>query len=68
MPDEKAVRSLKVRRRPSRGRFVGLRLRLEDAERLTALAGEESVGLSTFARLIVEEYLATHNGKKRGKR
>jgi len=68
VPNLKAVKSLRISRRASRDRFIGLRLRSEDAERLAALAGEESVGLSTFARLILEEYVATHDRKQRGKR
>ena len=68
MQNLKAVKSLSVRRPPSRDRFIGLRLRSEDAERLTALAREENVGVSTFARLILEEYVATQDRKKRGKR
>lgn len=68
MQNLKAVKSLSISRRLSRDRFIGLRLRSDDAERLTALAREENVGVSTFARLILEEYVATHERKKRGKR
>jgi hypothetical protein len=68
MQNLKAVKSLSVSPRLSRDRFIGLRLRSEDAERLTALARDENVGVSTFARLILEEFVATHERKKRGKR
>jgi hypothetical protein len=41
-----------------RGRFVGLRLRQDEARQLQKLAEAEGVGVSTFARLVVEKYLA----------
>ncbi len=47
-----------------RTRFIGLRVREHDAEILQALAKKEGVGLSTYARLILEEYASVH-GKRR---
>lgn len=47
-----------------RTRFIGLRVREDDAEVLQALAKKEGVGLSTYARLILEQYALVHG--KRG--
>lgn len=51
-----------------RTRYIGLRLRESDAEKLEHLANEQDVGISTFARLIIENYVTEHgsSGRRRG--
>ena len=46
-----------------RARIIGLRLRDEDRDRFEGMARSEGVGVSTFARLVIEQYIATHGGK-----
>jgi hypothetical protein len=58
MGGHKLAGRITVRRPEQRSKLVGMRLRPADVEMLTALAAEAGVGISTFARLIVEEYLA----------
>jgi predicted DNA binding CopG/RHH family protein len=60
----KRMSRVKVGASTNRTRFVGLRLRESDTERLQELAARDGVGLSTYARLILEEYVAKHG--KRG--
>ena len=50
-----------------RTRLVGFRVRESDAKELERLAKAQGVGISTFGRLIVENYIAQH-GRKRGRR
>ena len=52
-------------RRGTRTRYIGLRLRDVDAQRLEALAKKEGVGISTFARLILEAYVQRHGQGER---
>lgn len=44
----------------TRTRFIGLRVTERDAETLARLAEQEGVGLSTFARLVLETYIREH--------
>tara|TARA_R110002096_G_scaffold293955_2_gene488357 strand:- start:1338 stop:1553 length:216 start_codon:yes stop_codon:yes gene_type:complete len=59
-----------VRSKPddARKRFIGLRLRESDVAKLELMANEQDVGISTFARLIIESYVADHGPSKRRKR
>ena len=58
------VRAVKVLKPELRTRPVGLRLRPQDAVALTRLAARAGVGLSTFARLILEEYVRVRARKR----
>ena len=49
----------------TRSRFVGLRLREDDAASLERLAEVEGVGISTFARMVLEQYVALYGRPKR---
>jgi predicted DNA binding CopG/RHH family protein len=60
MGGPKLARGIMVRKPEGRSKLVGMRLRPGDVEALKVLAAEAGVGISTFARLIVEEYLAAH--------
>lgn len=44
----------------NRTRFIGLRVRESDAKALQTLAAKDGVGLSTYARMILEEYVAKY--------
>jgi predicted DNA binding CopG/RHH family protein len=50
----------KVKALSNRTRFIGLRVRESDAASLQAMAAKEGVGLSTYARMILEEYVAKY--------
>jgi predicted DNA binding CopG/RHH family protein len=62
-----ALRSIaRVRvRQTNRTRFIGLRIRAADADQLKALAKKEGVGLSTYARLILEQYITRYGKRSR---
>lgn len=51
-----------------RAELLGVRLRASDVERLRVLAADAGVGVSTFARLVLEKYLATHARRRRRKK
>ena len=53
----KGVRGMKVKRAPVREQLIALRLSAEDRKRLEVLAREHGVGISTFARMIIETYV-----------
>lgn len=59
----KRVGKVKVPTTTNRTRFIGLRVREADAESLQNMAARDGVGLSTYARMILEEYVAKHGGK-----
>jgi len=60
------IADIKVRPPPNRTRFVGTRLREEDAEMLLALAKEANVkGLSSMARMVLEAYVESHRPARR---
>ena len=48
-----------------RGRIIGLRLRDKDRHCFEAMARSEGVGVSTYARLIIEQYIATHGQRRK---
>lgn len=56
----KRLGRVKVSSKTNRTRFIGLRVRESDADRLQAMAAKEGVGLSTYARMILEEYVAKY--------
>jgi predicted DNA binding CopG/RHH family protein len=56
----KRVGKVKVPSTTNRTRFIGLRVRESDAESLRRMAANEGVGLSTYARMILEEYVAKY--------
>jgi hypothetical protein len=43
-----------------RARIIGLRLREQDRRRFEAMARAANVGVSTYARLVIERYIETH--------
>jgi len=47
-------------RPPKESRFIGLRLGADDAAAILRLAEETDVGVSTFARLVLEAYVRRH--------
>jgi hypothetical protein len=62
------LRSLDVRPPSNRTRFVGTRLREEDAELLLALARQAKVrGLSSMARIVLEAYVESHRPARRSR-
>jgi hypothetical protein len=61
----KLVGRLEIRKPEQRSKLVGMRLRPGDVKELEALAREAGVGISTFARLIVEEYLAAERRREK---
>lgn len=48
-----------------RAKIIGLRLRDEDRDRFEGMARAEGVGVSTFARLVIEQYIATHGSRRK---
>lgn len=65
MGGPKLARRITVRKPEQRSKLVGMRLRPADVEALKALAAEAGVGISTFARLIVEEFLAAQRQEEK---
>lgn len=64
MERPKGVRGIRVKVPETRHRYLGVRMRGEDAQALEALGRKAGVGISTFARLVLEEYVAAHAPKK----
>lgn len=56
----KNVRGLKVKRPPLRHQLIALRLSGDDRKKLEGLAKQQGIGVSTFARMIIETYIRTH--------
>ena len=56
----KRVGKVKAPSTANRTRFIGLRVRETDAASLQVMAAKEGVGLSTYARMILEEYVAKY--------
>ncbi len=64
----KDIRNLDVRPPSYRTRFVGTRLREEDAEMLLALARKANVrGVSSMARMVLEAYVESHRPARRSR-
>jgi predicted DNA binding CopG/RHH family protein len=61
----KGIRTMKVQRPALRARLIALRLSGEDRKRLEQLARKQGVGVSTFARMIIEAYVRTHSSEAR---
>lgn len=63
----RGIGKVKVAVPDTRARLVGIRLRPSDVRRLEKLAADAGCGISTFGRLIVEQYLAA-NPRRGGRR
>lgn len=50
---------------PRRDQIIGLRLRDGDRRRLEEMARVADVGVSTFARLVIEKYIETHGSRRK---
>jgi len=50
---------------PRRARIIGLRLRDEDRHRFEGMASSEGVGVSTYARMVIERYIETHGPRRK---
>jgi hypothetical protein len=48
-----------------RARIIGLRLRDEDRRRFERMARSAGVGVSTYARLIIEKYIESHGPRRK---
>lgn len=59
----KGVRKLRLTARAPRGRIIGLRLSDDDRRRFERMARSAGVGVSTYARLVIEQYIKTHGRK-----
>jgi hypothetical protein len=64
----KKTRAVRSNPDDTRKRFIGLRLRESDAAKLEVMANEQDVGISTFARLIIESYVVEHGSPRRRKK
>lgn len=61
IPKVKLLPSVAARRT----RIIGLRLRDEDRRRLERLARSAGAGVSTYARLVIEQYIETHGPRRK---
>ena len=58
--DMTAKKIRRVSPSPRRARIIGLRLSEQDRGRFEAMARAVNVGVSTYARLVIERYIETH--------
>ena len=56
----KTIEKVRASAPPNRTRYIGFRLREADAGRLLRLAAKERVGLSTYVRMVIEDYVAKY--------
>jgi hypothetical protein len=61
----KVIRKLSPPAASRRARIIGLRLRDEDRRRFERMARSAGVGVSTYARLIIEQYIETHGPRSK---
>jgi hypothetical protein len=61
----KRIRKVNADSAPRRERIIGLRLREHDRRRFEAMARAANVGVSTYARLVIERYIETHAPRRR---
>jgi predicted DNA binding CopG/RHH family protein len=61
----KPIRKLAPSVTAQRARIIGLRLRDEDRRRFERMASSAGVGVSTYARLIIEQYIETHGPRRK---
>jgi predicted DNA-binding protein len=61
----KRIRKLSPSVTAQRDRIIGLRLRDEDRRRFERMARSAGVGVSTYARLIIEQYIETHGPRRK---
>ena len=59
----KGIRKLRLTARSPRERIIGLRLSDDDRRRFERMARSAGVGVSTYARLVIEQYIEIHGGK-----
>lgn len=61
----KQIRKVNAAATPRRARIIGLRLREQDRRRFEAMARAAKVGISTYARLVIERYIETHAPRRK---
>jgi hypothetical protein len=61
----KGIRKIRATPRAPRGQIIGLRLSNDDRRRFEQMARSAGVGVSTYARLVIEQYIEMHGPRSK---